>query len=158
MGSCRIIHLLDCRLKITLTSNLKLIISFLVLLIQVFLFFKSLSIAASKQHTHLTLHTVLRLVNRPSATWHHGHKNCHQFVTFFYIVDNSVAKNKILLPHFYNLAKLLRPRPCPTPRPYHPHARLGKTLKLAPLEGGKACHGGDVCVVCCVLIYILIPM
>jgi hypothetical protein len=39
-----------------------------------------------------------------------------------------------------------------------PHAGLGKTIILSLLEGGKALHGGDVCVVCCVLIYKLIPM
>ncbi len=59
--------LLAHRPKITFTSNLKLIISFSVLLILVLSFFKLLSIVASKQHAHLTLHTVLRLANRPSA-------------------------------------------------------------------------------------------
>jgi hypothetical protein len=59
--------LFACRLKIIPTSNLKLIISFLVLLILVLSFFKLISVVALKQHTHLTLHTVLRLANRPSA-------------------------------------------------------------------------------------------
>jgi hypothetical protein len=36
-------------------------------------------------------------------------------------------------------------------------AGFGKPKKLALLERGKAPHGGDVCVVCCALIYILIP-
>jgi hypothetical protein len=59
--------LLACRLKIIPTSNLKLMISFLVLLILVLSFIKLLSIVASTQHTHLTLRTVLRLANRPCA-------------------------------------------------------------------------------------------
>jgi hypothetical protein len=62
------------RLKITYTSNLKLIISFLVFLILVLLFVKSLSIVALKQHTHLTLRTVLRLANRPSAQFQNSSK------------------------------------------------------------------------------------
>ena len=62
------IHMfLACRLKIIPTSNLELIISFLVLLILVLSFIKSLSILALMQHAHLTLRTVLRLAKRPSA-------------------------------------------------------------------------------------------
>jgi hypothetical protein len=59
--------LLACRLKIIPTSNPKLIISFLVLLILVLSFINLLSIVALMQHAHLTSCTVLRLVNRPSA-------------------------------------------------------------------------------------------
>ncbi len=59
--------LLACRLKIIPTSNLKLMISFLVLLILVLSFIKLLSIVTLMQHAHLTLRTVLRLANRPSA-------------------------------------------------------------------------------------------
>ncbi len=66
--------LLACRLKIIPTSNLNLIISFLVLLILVLSFFKSLLVVASKQPTHLTLHTVLRLANRPSAQFWNSSK------------------------------------------------------------------------------------
>ncbi len=63
------IHMfLACRLKIIPTSNLELIISFLVLLILVLSFIKSLSIiVSSMQHAHLTSRTVLRLANRPST-------------------------------------------------------------------------------------------
>ncbi len=78
-----------------------------------------------------------------------------ELVTFVNIIEKRAARKKIFLPHFYDLAKSLQPRPRPTPRLCCPHAELGKTKKLAPLEGGKACHGGNVCVVCCVLIYIL---
>ncbi len=67
VGSYAIRMLLAWRLKITFISNLKLILSILVLLILVLLFFKSLSIAALRQHAHVTLHTVSRLANRPSA-------------------------------------------------------------------------------------------
>jgi hypothetical protein len=80
-----------------------------------------------------------------------------KLVTFFNIIDKRAARKKLFLPHFSNLAKLLPPRPCPTPCPHLPHAGLGKTKKLAPLEGAGAHHGGDACVVCCVLIYIPIP-
>ncbi len=66
--------LLAHRLKIIPTSNLKLIISFLVLLTLVLSFFKLLSIVALAQHTHLTSHTVLRLANRPSAQFWNSSK------------------------------------------------------------------------------------
>ena len=46
---------LACRAKIIPTSNLKLIISFLVLLILVLLLFKSLSLVASTRHAALNL-------------------------------------------------------------------------------------------------------
>jgi hypothetical protein len=69
-------------------------------------------------------------------------------VTFVYIIDNSAAKKKKNLPYFYDLAKSRRPLPHSTPCLHCLHAGLGKTKKLAPLEGGKARHGGDVCVVC----------
>ncbi len=59
--SYAIYMVLSCRLKIIPTSNLKLIISFLVLLILLLSFIKSLSIVALMQHAHLTLCTVLRL-------------------------------------------------------------------------------------------------
>jgi hypothetical protein len=65
--SYAICMLLAYRLKIIPTSKLKLINSLLVVLILVLSFFKLLSAVASKQHTHLTLRTVLRLANRPSA-------------------------------------------------------------------------------------------
>ncbi len=68
--SYAICMLLARNLKIIPTSNLKLIISFLVLLILVLSFIKALSIVALAQHAHLTLRTVLRLVNRPSASEH----------------------------------------------------------------------------------------
>ncbi len=62
------IHMiLTCRLKITFTSNLKLIISFLVLHIVLLSLFKSLSLVASTRHSHLTSHINLRSANRPSA-------------------------------------------------------------------------------------------
>jgi hypothetical protein len=66
--------LLTCRLKIIPTSNLKLIISFLVLLMLVLSFFKSLSVVALKQHAHLTSRTVLRLANRLSAQFRNSSK------------------------------------------------------------------------------------
>jgi hypothetical protein len=66
--------LLAHRLKIIPTSNLKLIISFLVLLILFLSFIKLLSIVASLHHAHLTLHIVLRLFNRPSAQFANSSK------------------------------------------------------------------------------------
>jgi hypothetical protein len=72
--SYAICMLLACKLKITFTSNLKLVISFLVLLILVLLSFELLSIVASKQHAHLTLCAVLRLANRPSAQFQNSSK------------------------------------------------------------------------------------
>jgi hypothetical protein len=74
VGSYTICMLLARRLKITFTSNLKLIISFLVLLILVLLSFELLSIVASTQHAHLTLCAVLRLPNRPSAQFQNSSK------------------------------------------------------------------------------------
>ncbi len=65
---------------------------------------------------------------------------------------------KIFLPHFYNLVKSLQPCPHPTPRPHQPRARLGKTKKLAPLEGAEAHHGGDECVCSCGCVSILVLM
>jgi hypothetical protein len=59
--------LLACRLKIISTSNLKLILSFLVLHIVLISLFKSLSLVASTRHAHLTLLINLRLANWPSA-------------------------------------------------------------------------------------------
>jgi hypothetical protein len=62
------IHMfLACRLKITFTSNLKLIISFLVLHIVLLLLFKLLSLVASTRHALLTLLVYLRLANRPNG-------------------------------------------------------------------------------------------
>ncbi len=55
--------LLACRLKIIPTSNLKLIISFLILHIVLLSLFKSLSLVASTRQTHSTLHVYLRLAN-----------------------------------------------------------------------------------------------
>jgi hypothetical protein len=78
-----------------------------------------------------------------------------KLVTF---VNIRVQLEKKNLPYFYDLAKSIRPRPLPTPSPRNPRAGLGKTKKLAPSEGGKAHHGGDVCVVFCVLINILTPI
>ncbi len=63
-------------------------------------------------------------------------------------------ENNLFLSHFHDLAKSLQPRPHPTPSPCRSRAGFGKPKKLAPLEGGKARHSGDVCVVCCALIYI----
>jgi hypothetical protein len=80
-----------------------------------------------------------------------------ELVTCVYIIDNSAARKKLFLPHFYNLAESLRPRPLPITGPHCPCAGLGKTKKLVPLKGRKAHHGGNDCVVCCVIIYILIP-
>jgi hypothetical protein len=59
--SYRILMLLACRLKIIPTSNLKLIISFLVLLILVLSLFKSLSLVASTRHTALNLTCLLEV-------------------------------------------------------------------------------------------------
>jgi hypothetical protein len=59
--------LLACRLKIIPTSNLKLIISFLVLLILVLSLLQVVITCYLEQQAHLTLHTVLILANRPSA-------------------------------------------------------------------------------------------
>jgi hypothetical protein len=59
--------LLVCRLKIIATSNLKLIVSFLVLNIVLLSLFKLLSLVASTRHTHSTLCIKFRLANRPSA-------------------------------------------------------------------------------------------
>jgi hypothetical protein len=80
-----------------------------------------------------------------------------KFVTFDYIVDKSAARKKIFLPHFYNLVKSLQPRPCPTPCLHRPRAGVGKTKKLAPLEGAEGYHGGDVCVCGCGCVSILVP-
>ncbi len=59
--------LLACRLKITFTSSLKLIISFLVLHIVLLSLQKLLSLVASTRHAPLTSSVYLRLANRPSA-------------------------------------------------------------------------------------------
>ncbi len=63
--SYAIYMLLMRRLKIIPTSNLKLIIFFLVIHIGLLLIFKS-SLVASTRHAHLTLRINLRLANRPS--------------------------------------------------------------------------------------------
>jgi hypothetical protein len=59
--------LLPCRLKIIPSSNLKLIISFLVLPLVLLHSFKLLSFVASMRHAPLTLCVYLRLAIRPSA-------------------------------------------------------------------------------------------
>ena len=59
--------LLARRLMIIPTSNLKLIISFLVLHIVLLSLFKLLSLVASTWHAHLSLPINLRLADRPSA-------------------------------------------------------------------------------------------
>jgi hypothetical protein len=75
-------------------------------------------------------------------------------VLFVYIKDNNAARKKLFLPHFYDLAKLLRPRPCPTPPLCCPHAGLSKTKKLAPLEGGGSLPWwGCLCCVLCFNFY-----
>jgi hypothetical protein len=63
--------LLAHRLKIIPKSNLKLIISFLVLHILLLSLFKLLSLVASTWHACLISHIVLRLANRPSALLGH---------------------------------------------------------------------------------------
>jgi hypothetical protein len=56
------IHMfLTCRLKITFTSNLKLIISFLVLLILVLSLFKLSSLVASTRHAAVNLVCLLEV-------------------------------------------------------------------------------------------------
>jgi hypothetical protein len=56
-----ILMLLACRLKIIPTSNLKLVISFLVLLILVLSLFKLLSLVASTRHAALNLACLLEV-------------------------------------------------------------------------------------------------
>jgi hypothetical protein len=65
--SYTICMLLMCRLKIMPTSNLKLVISFLVLPLVLLHSFKSLSFVASTQRAPLISHVYLRLAIRPSA-------------------------------------------------------------------------------------------
>jgi hypothetical protein len=60
-----------CRLKITFTSNLKLIISFLVLHIVLLSLQKLLSLVASTRHAPSTLRVYLRLADKPSAQFAH---------------------------------------------------------------------------------------
>jgi hypothetical protein len=59
--SYRILMLLVCRLKIIPTSNFKLIISILELLILVLSLFKSLSLVASTRHAALNLVCLLEV-------------------------------------------------------------------------------------------------
>ncbi len=59
--SYTILMLLGCRLKIIPTSNLKLIISLLVLLILILSLFKSLSLVASTRHAALNLACLLEV-------------------------------------------------------------------------------------------------
>jgi hypothetical protein len=69
------------RLKITFTSNLKLIIFFLVLHIVLLSLFKLLSLVASTRQAPLTSYVYLRLTNRPSASLHavcFGTLPCHR--------------------------------------------------------------------------------
>jgi hypothetical protein len=63
--------LVVCKLKIIPISNLKLIISFLVIPLVLLHSYKLLSFVASTWHAPLTLHVYLRLAIRPSAWWHH---------------------------------------------------------------------------------------
>ncbi len=65
--SYRILMLLACRLKTMSTSNLKLKISFLVLLIVLLSIQKFLSLIASTRQALLILRVYLRLANRPSS-------------------------------------------------------------------------------------------
>ncbi len=62
-----ILMFLACRLKITFTSNLKHIISFLVLHIVLLSLRKVLSLVASTRHAPLTSRVYLRLADRPSV-------------------------------------------------------------------------------------------
>ena len=63
-----VIHMfLTRRLKITFTSNLKLIISFLVLHIVLLSLFKSLILVDLLEMLHLTLRVYLRLADRPTT-------------------------------------------------------------------------------------------
>jgi hypothetical protein len=59
--------LLTCRLKINLSSNLRLIISWLGLPLVLLSSFKSLLFVALTRHAPLTWHVYLRLAIRPSA-------------------------------------------------------------------------------------------
>jgi hypothetical protein len=66
-----VIHMfLACRLKITFTSNLKLIISFLVLHIVLLSLQKLLSLVDSTRQAPLTSRVYFRLADRPSASLH----------------------------------------------------------------------------------------
>ncbi len=103
----------------------------------------------------VVLHQMMLLV--PSHSGIIVIKIAVEFVTFDYIVDKSAARNKIFLPHFYNFAKLLRPRPHPTPPQHRPRAGLGKTKKLAQLEGVEVHHGRGVCVCGCGWVSIQVP-
>ncbi len=72
--SYRIQKFLTRRLKITFTSNLKLIISFLVLLIIVLLFKSRYHLLPQLGTLHLFLRVYLRLANRPSAQFANSSK------------------------------------------------------------------------------------
>ena len=52
---------------------------------------------------------------------------------------------------------MLWPKPRPTPTLRCPRIGLGKTEKLASLEGGEAHHASDVCVCGCGCVSILVP-
>jgi hypothetical protein len=80
-----------------------------------------------------------------------------ELVLFVCIVDNSAARKKIFLPHFYDLAKSLKLLNHTLVQPLIHVAYMLDWVKLKNPRG-KVRYGGDVCVVCCVLIYILIPM
>ena len=70
-----------------------------------------------------------------------------EIATFFYIVDNRVAKSKLIAPYFIELIESLQPHFSLTPLLRRVCAGLGLTVKSAPLEAAEAHHGGDVCVV-----------
>ncbi len=76
-----------------------------------------------------------------------AHRSCiHQII---------VQLEKIFLCHFYDLAKLLKPCPHPSPHPCCPRAGLGKLKNLPHWRGGKLAMVGMfvLCVVCCVLCF-----
>jgi hypothetical protein len=72
------IHMfLACRLKITFTSNLKLIIYALVLHMYYFVITSLLSLVASMRHAQLISRIDLRLAIRPSAHHTVAYHSCH---------------------------------------------------------------------------------
>ena len=72
-------------------------------------------------------------------------------VTFFYIVDNRVAKYKLIAPLFYRIYQIASPSPSTMPSSASPLRWIGSNHKIRAAVGGGSSPWWGCLFLCCVL-------